>query len=68
MCVNKEWLIARLKEVSTKWGIGIAAALVAMFLNAEEIGDWTQRLTAAAGLLAAWRLMVVKEERKGETP
>lgn len=61
---TKTWLIAQIKQTSTQWGLAILVILGALFLTSDQIGEYTARLTAIAGLLGAYRLIAVQEAPK----
>lgn len=65
---NKEWLEARFKEISTKWGIGVLLVVGGLAVGSDKLGEWSQSLTSLAGLIAAAKLISTKEGEKGGTP
>lgn len=55
------WWKARAKEASTKWGAVIVVVVGAALFTTEQLGDYYSRLSAAAALVGAYRLVVVQE-------
>lgn len=57
----KNWLLTKLKEPSTHYGLVLLAVAAGALLSAEQLGDVEARIATVSGLLATLRLVLMRE-------
>ena len=62
--MTKQWILDRLKEGSTKWGLVLIAVAGAVFFTTEQLGEYAARFAAASALIGAVKLVLTQEKPK----